>query len=54
MLVVTRLRVPSPDPAAEAELRAGLLRALDILAAQHARAVGRLVQIADAVEGALA
>ncbi|CAM3840492.1 antibiotic biosynthesis monooxygenase family protein [Nocardioides zeicaulis] len=34
MLVVTRLRVPSPDPAAEAGLRSGLLRALDILAAK--------------------
>ena len=32
MLVVTRLRTPSPDAAAE--LRVGLLRALDVLAAQ--------------------
>ena len=32
MLVVTRLRTPSPDAAAE--LRAGLLRALDVLAAK--------------------
>ncbi|HEY0642961.1 MAG TPA: antibiotic biosynthesis monooxygenase [Nocardioides sp.] len=39
MLVVTRLRTPSapggdPDAAAEAELRAGLLQALAILAAK--------------------
>lgn len=34
MLVVTRLRVPAPDPASEADLRSGLLRALDILAAK--------------------
>ncbi|MCY4725863.1 antibiotic biosynthesis monooxygenase [Nocardioides sp. STR2] len=34
MLVVTRLRTPSTDAAAERELRAGLLRALDILAAK--------------------
>ena len=34
MLVVTRLRTPSPDAAAERELRAGLLQALDILAAK--------------------
>ncbi len=34
MLVVTRLRTPSPDPAAEQELREGLLRALGILAAK--------------------
>ncbi len=33
MLVVTRLRTPSPDAAAEGRLRAGLLRALGILAA---------------------
>ena len=32
MLVVTRLRTPSPDAAAE--LRVGLLRALDVLAAK--------------------
>ena len=32
MLVVTRLRAPSPDAAAE--LRVGLLRALDVLAAK--------------------
>lgn len=34
MLVLTRLRTPSPDPAAEQELRAGLLFALGILAAK--------------------
>ena len=34
MLVVTRLRTPSPDAAAESELRAGLLQALGILAAK--------------------
>lgn len=34
MLVVTRLRTPAPDPAAEDELRQGLLRALAILAAK--------------------
>ncbi|MBD3925619.1 antibiotic biosynthesis monooxygenase [Nocardioides cavernae] len=34
MLVVTRLRTPSSDAAAESELRAGLLQALDILAAK--------------------
>ena len=34
MLVVTRLRTPSPDAAAESELRAGLLQALAILAAK--------------------
>jgi hypothetical protein len=34
VLVVTRLRTPSSDAAAEADLRAGLLRALDILAAK--------------------
>jgi hypothetical protein len=34
VLVVTRLRTPSPDAAAERELRAGLLQALDILAAK--------------------
>lgn len=34
MLVVTRLRTPSPDATAERELRAGLLQALDILAAK--------------------
>jgi hypothetical protein len=38
MLVVTRLRTPSPDPAAhpsaESELRSGLLHALGILAAK--------------------
>jgi hypothetical protein len=34
VLVVTRLRTPSPDLAAEAELRAGLLQALSILAAK--------------------
>lgn len=34
MLVVTRLRTPRPDSAAEDELRHGLLRALGILAAK--------------------
>jgi hypothetical protein len=34
VLVVTRLRTPSPDAAAESKLRAGLLHALDILAAK--------------------
>ena len=34
MLVVTRLRTPAPDAAAESELRAGLLQALAILAAK--------------------
>jgi quinol monooxygenase YgiN len=34
VLVVTRLRTPGPDPAAEEELRAGLLEALAILAAK--------------------
>ena len=34
MLVVTRLRTPSPDAAAESQLRAGLLQALSILAAK--------------------
>ena len=34
MLVVTRLRTPSPDPAAEQELRSGLMFALGILAAR--------------------
>jgi hypothetical protein len=34
VLVVTRLRTPSPDAAAESELRAGLLHALGILAAK--------------------
>ena len=34
MLVVTRLRTPSPDAAAGSELRAGLLHALGILAAK--------------------
>ncbi|PKH42839.1 Antibiotic biosynthesis monooxygenase [Nocardioides alpinus] len=34
MLVVTRLRTPSPDPTAEQELRGGLLHALGILAAK--------------------
>ena len=34
MLVVTRLRTPSPDVAAEQELRRGLLFALGILAAK--------------------
>ncbi|CUR61605.1 conserved hypothetical protein [metagenome] len=34
MLVVTRLRTPSSDPSAESDLRAGLLHALDILAAK--------------------
>ena len=34
MLVVTRLRTPRPDPAAESELRRGLLLALEILAAK--------------------
>ncbi len=32
MLVVTRLRAPGPDAAAESELRRGLLQALGILA----------------------
>ncbi len=34
MLVVTRLRTPSPDAAAEDDLRRGLLQALAILAAK--------------------
>ncbi|MFM6850353.1 MAG: antibiotic biosynthesis monooxygenase family protein [Terrabacter sp.] len=34
MLVVTRLRTPGPDLAAEDEMRQGLLRALGILAAK--------------------
>ena len=34
MLVVTRLRTPSPDAVAEGELRTGLLHALGILAAK--------------------
>lgn len=34
MLVVTRLRPPSPDLEAESELRRGLLLALEILAAK--------------------
>jgi len=34
VLVVTRLRTPSPDAAAESELRRGLLQALAILAAK--------------------
>jgi antibiotic biosynthesis monooxygenase len=34
VLVVTRLRTPAPDAAAESELRAGLLQALAILAAK--------------------
>lgn len=34
MLVVTRLRTPASDPAAEREVRAGLLQALGILAAK--------------------
>ena len=34
VLVVTRLRAPSPDPAAAAELRTGLHRALEVLAAK--------------------
>jgi hypothetical protein len=34
VLVVTRLRTPSPDAAAESELRAGLLHALGVLAAK--------------------
>jgi hypothetical protein len=34
VLVVTRLRTPSSDAAAEGELRAGLLQALAILAAK--------------------
>ncbi|GAA5118252.1 hypothetical protein GCM10023339_30520 [Alloalcanivorax gelatiniphagus] len=34
MLVVTRLRTPSPDAAAEDDLRRGLLQALEILAAK--------------------
>ena len=34
MLVVTRLRTPGPDLAAEGEMRQGLLRALGILAAK--------------------
>ena len=34
MLVVTRLRTPRPDAAAEQDLRAGLLQALGILASK--------------------
>lgn len=34
MLVVTRLRTPDAGPAAEADLRSGLLHALEILAAK--------------------
>jgi hypothetical protein len=34
VLVVTRLRTPSPDAAAGEELRTGLLRALEILASK--------------------
>ena len=34
MLVVTRLRVPAPDPAAAEELRLGLERAREILSAK--------------------
>ena len=34
MLVVTRLRTPSPDTAAEESLRAGLLHAREILASK--------------------
>jgi hypothetical protein len=40
VLVVTRLRTPSPDAAAESELRAGLLQALAILAAKPGWAGG--------------
>ena len=42
MLVVTRLRTPSPDPAAEAELRRGLLFALEILAAKPGHISGEV------------
>lgn len=42
MLVVTRLRAPSPDPAAEDELRRGLLYALAILAAKPGHVGGEV------------
>ena len=43
MLVVTRLRAPSPDPADGSELRAGLLHALGILADRPSQ-IGMLAQ----------
>ena len=42
MLVVTRLRVPSTDPAAAEELRTGLQRARQILAAKPGYAGGEV------------
>ena len=42
MLVVTRLRAPSPDPAAGEELRRGLLHALAILAAKPGHVGGEV------------
>lgn len=42
MLVVTRLRTSSPDAAAGSELRAGLLHALEVLAAKPGYVAGEV------------
>ena len=42
MLVVTRLRAPSSDPAATDELRRGLLHALEILASKPGHVAGEV------------
>jgi quinol monooxygenase YgiN len=50
VIVLTRFRVPAADPAAVAELRAGLARAVEVLAAQPGylwSEIGRNVDDAD-------